>query len=332
MGPIVGGGGDASGAGAAPAAVRGGGAPPADDYPPPPDGDGGIPGIVGGLFFISMGMVRMLLSTIFFTSNFKVVLEEGSGVVRLQFDNNRMGTIRSAAMLLVFTISHVAGNSFDFWLGGAEEMNGESYFFERQQAFWPGGKAINLGPLEAYVFLALALHVSVALKRTWDINAKYSVFSGKWNMCLSGLFVLAFLIKHLKDFKYYDGYEFTKIRAPALFVNPLGLMEDPPHLWIDPNAPKILVKDVYSHEFAVFKNPLNAAFYLFAVIVFAGHMILGWAKIITADALQVPKAHLNVVKWVGWIAAVAVGSLYASLPVGTYLLTQEAVVHVPKPV
>jgi len=327
MGPIVGGGG--GGGGAAPPAATAAAAPPVDEYPPPPDGDGGIPGIVGGLIFVILGMVRMLLSTIFFTSNFLFVVD-GSGTIRFKFDNHRNGTIRSAIMLLVFTIVHVAGNSFDFWVGGAEEMNGETYFFERQQAFWPVGKKLNLGPLEAYLLLALGLHVSVALKRTWDINAKYGVFSGKLNMCLSGLFVLAFLIKHLKDFKYYDGYEYAQIRAPAMFVNPLGLTEG--HLWIDPDAPKIVVKDVYTHEFAVFKDPANVAFYLIAVTVFAGHMILGWSKVITADALQIPTGHLKSVKWVGWIAIVAVASLYASLPVGTYFSTQEAVEHFPKPV
>merc|ERR1719499_1267760 len=60
MGPIVGGGG--GGGGAAPPAATAAAAPPVDEYPPPPDGDGGIPGIVGGLIFVILGMVRMLLS------------------------------------------------------------------------------------------------------------------------------------------------------------------------------------------------------------------------------------------------------------------------------
>lgn len=149
-------------------------------------------------------------------------------------------------------------------------------------------------------------------------------------MLLSGLFVLAFLIKHLQDFKFYSDYQYAKIRAPKMFVNPLGLTEN--HLWIDPSAPEIVVKDVYTHEFAVFKNPLNVAFYLLAVGVFCAHMVIGWGKVITADALQIPKGHVEKVKWVGWIAAISVASLYASLPIGTYFATQLPVEHFPKPV
>merc|ERR1739845_14079 len=177
--------------------------------------------------------------TIFFTHNFVFVLT-----------GERDGTIRSAIFLLTFTIVHAGGNMFDFWIGGPVEMNGETYFFDRMHI-----SSIGAGVVEIYLGMALILHVSVALKRTWTNSLDYCISSGKWNMVLSGLVVLQFIIRHLQDFRFFTDYEFTKIRPPLYFVNPLGLPEG--HLWTmgdDPNTPEMVVRDVYTREYNVFKN------------------------------------------------------------------------------
>jgi len=289
---------------------------PVDDTPPPPDGDGGIPGMIGAVLFLIKAVIVMALKTVFFTGNFV-----------FKFENNRNGTIRSAIMLLLFTIVHAGGNTFDFWIGGPVEMNGETYFFERQHI-----KGVGAGALEIYILLAGLLHVSVALKRSWDISMNYCLSTGKWNMLLSGLVVLTFLVKHLQDFRFYTGYQFTEIRAPKYFVNPLGVLSKEPHLWTmgdDPDTPLVRVKDVYTRECELFKQAPTMAFYVFSVLIFMCHMCWGWEKLVTADAMQIPKDHVTRVKYIGWAAAFGIGSMYMSLPIGTYLSKQVDIHHVP---
>eukprot|EP00913_Durusdinium_trenchii_P030571 g28634.t1 len=175
--------GKVSGAAAA-AAPAGGG----DDSPPPPDGNGGIPGIIGACIFLLWNVVKMLTFAgwsvgIFFTGNIKL-------------DNNRMGTMKSAVFLITFTIVHALGNFVDM-LGGPDELNGEGYLFDR--IHWTGGLGLVKEPwkiraskdfpfsvVEEYLALALLLHVSVALKRSYDITIGYTLATGRWNMLLSG--------------------------------------------------------------------------------------------------------------------------------------------------
>lgn len=301
----------------------GGPAPVADagvQEKPRPTGDGGIAGWPGAAVFLVRAMVINLLATIFFTGNFV-----------FSFNKERAGTIRSAIMLLTFTVVHVAGNSYDFWIGGSTQANGESYFFERQQGVAAVFKYIGAGPAELYIALAFLLHVAVALKRSWEITMNYCLYTGNWNMLLSGLWVLGFLIKHLQDFKFYQGYEYTKINPPAfpLMVNPLGALQG--HLWTDPSQPDLVVKDVYSHQVAVFKDPSNLIFYLISVLIFVYHMAKGWKKVHTTDALQVPEDHSEKVLYMGYALAFSVGSLYASVALGTFLLSAEDVPHFAKP-
>merc|ERR1719210_347818 len=155
-------------------------------------GNGGIPGVLGAIIFLALNVVLMLLRTVFFTGNFVFTL-----------DNNRKGTIRSACFLLTFTIIHVMGN-FVGMVKGPMEANGEGYFFDR--IAWTGGlglvKEAPFSIVEEYLALGLLLHVSVALKRSWDISTNYCLYTGRWNMLLSGLTVLSFLTMHLADIRF----------------------------------------------------------------------------------------------------------------------------------
>eukprot|EP00928_Gymnodinium_smaydae_P038746 TRINITY_DN2664_c0_g2_i1.p1 TRINITY_DN2664_c0_g2~~TRINITY_DN2664_c0_g2_i1.p1 ORF type:complete len:1009 (+),score=201.31 TRINITY_DN2664_c0_g2_i1:106-3027(+) len=298
--------------------LKGGGGPkpppgPVDDSKPPPEGDGGIPGTLGATIFLAKAVIVNIAMTIMFTGNFV-----------FKFENNRMGTIRSAIFLLFFTIVHVGGNAWDFFQG-PDEMNGETYFFERQHA-WMGfvGLAwLDAGPLEVYLLLAGLLHVSVALKRSWDISMGYCLHTGKWNMLLSGLVILSFMCKHLADFRFFDGYKHTYIRPAPYLVNPLGAIDG--HLWTDPSAPEMLVRDAYSREWEVFSHTPTVVFYLACVFVFVCHMCWGWAKVITADALQIPRGHVEKVKWMGWILACSIGALYSTVALGMHF-SEKAVI------
>jgi len=76
------------------------------------------------------------------------------------------------------------------------------YFYVRLYPTMLGLLQCNL--VEFYVALCAALHVMVALKRTWDINRNYSIVSGKLNLALTGVVLLSFMLVHLVQFRFGD--------------------------------------------------------------------------------------------------------------------------------
>ena len=288
-----------------------------DDEKPPPDGNGGIPGFVGAVIFLLWNVLLMVLRTIFFTGNFKFT-----------FDNNRKGTIRSAVFLLTFTIVHALGNFVDM-LSGPAELNGEGYLFDR--IHWTGGLGLvptfPVSAVEEYLALALLLHVSVALKRSYDITIGYTIATGRWNMLLSGLVVLTFLTKHLMDFRFYPYYDYVELKAPPLFINFQGVLSG--HIFTDPTDGEVVrARDLYSREVALFKDFKTVLIYTIAVVIFATHLCLGWKKLIPSDAMQIPRDHQNTVIYIGWAAACAVALMYGSVPWYVHFATPQVVEHV----
>jgi len=303
---------------------------------------------IGTVLFLLRAVLVMILKTVFFTGNFVFKL-----------DNNRNGTIRSAIFLLTFTIIHVAGNTWDFFTGGMTGQTqavGESYFFFRQRfdhvwfgdnktghfSFVPSVKNplswIDASIIEIYLLLAAIVHVSVALKRSWDISINYCIYTGRWNMMLSGLCILTFMMKHLSDFRFYpeDKYKLTLIHPAPMGVNalnPAGILKG--HMWTMPSeAEGVVVADLYVRQNEVFKDTGNLVFYVLGVCCFMFHMIKGWEKVHTADMLMIPKKHLPIVKYIGWVMAVAIGSMYLTVAIGTFLLpfdtcTQHCANHNP---
>jgi len=299
--------------------------------PPPPDGPGCMPGPIGALFYMLVGIVMMVAKTIAFTKNWVFYI-----------DNNRKGTIRSACFLLVFTIVHAGGNFIDL-LAGPDSTNGEGYFFDRFKQIPTGFdfKTMQitgwsewlLGPVDLYLFMGLLLHVSVALKRTYDINIGYCLYTGKLNMAISGLGVLTFLIKHLTDLEFYQHFGYVYVRPAPYLINFGGLMETPPMVWVndrtDTNIPLHKVRDLYSREVDMFKDFSNVLFYTAAVSIFVYHMVRGWEKMVGSDMMQIPKGHVTTVKYIGWLAAFGVGSMYLATPVYIYNMPVDVANYFP---
>mmetsp|Transcript_21063 Transcript_21063/g.58884 ORF Transcript_21063/g.58884 Transcript_21063/m.58884 type:complete len:383 (+) Transcript_21063:3-1151(+) len=303
--------------GAAVAAVA---AAPADDDDPAPPGNGGIKGPLGAIIFLGINLVKMLLRTVFLTGNFQFKL-----------DNNRKGTIRSACFLLTFTIIHVMGN-FVGMIKGPLEANGEGYFFDR--IAWTGGFGIwKEGPLgmsavELYLAFALVLHVSVALKRSWDISLNYTIGTGRWNMLLSGLTILFFLTVHLADIRFSSQMTYTMLRPPTYFVAFPGVLEGRVFYETDESIPLVRVRDIYSREVELFKDVGTSMLYTVCIVVFWAHMLIGWKKLVPADAMQIPKDHVRIVTWLGWVASTAIVSMYLSVVWFTYFSPIQQVEHV----
>jgi len=294
-----------------------------DDTPPPPEGNGGIGGPIGAFVFLLVNLTKMLLKTVFFTHNFVFVVNGRPG---FKLTNNRLGTARSACFLITFIVVHALGNFVDM-LGGPNELNGEGYLFDR--IHWTGGlglvKGFPFSIVEEYLALALLVHVSVALKRSYDMTISQPIFGGRWNMLLSGLVVLFFLAMHLQDFRFYSGYEMVDLRVPKNFVAFDGLLEGRVFYEVDKSIEPVKVRDIYSHEVALFKDLGKVLLYTACILTFVLHLCLGWKKLVPADAMQIPKDHVRAVTWLGWLAAAAVAGMYLSVPWYVYLMPAEKV-------
>jgi len=266
-----------------------------------------------------LNIVKITVKTVLFTGNFKFTL-----------DNNRKGTIRSAVFLVTFTLVHAAGNFSDM-LGGPDEANGEGYMFDR--IHWTGSfgglwQNPTASIIEEYLALAILLHVSVALKRSWDISMNYTIGTGRWNMLISGVTTLAFLIKHLSDIRFYPNFEYTMIWAPKYLIAFDGLLQGRVFAEEPGTGIHVRARDIYSREVVLFKDLNNVLFYSVCIMVFVTHLCLGWKKLIPADAMQIPRDHQQMVIYMGWAAALAVGSCYMSVPWYTYFSTPQIVEHV----
>lgn len=289
-----------------------------DPDPDPISGNGGIPGPLGAVVYLLKTVLVLTARTVLFTGNFKISL-----------DNNRKGTIRSAIMLLLFTIVHVGGN-FIGMLVGPDEANGEGYFFDRVR--WTGGPFREYASgLEVYVALALVLHVSVALKRSWDISINYTIGTGRWNMLLSGLTVLVFLTKHLADLRFYPNFKYVEIWVPKYYVAFPGLLYGRVFAELPGDGIKVKARDLYTREAELFSDINTNLLYTACILVFVAHMCMGWKKLVPSDAMQIPKSHVSKVTYMGWILAISIGSAYLSVLWFAYFSTPLQLEHVPPP-
>ena len=51
---------------------------------------------------------------------------------------------------------------------------------------------------------------------------------------------------------------------------------------------------------------LEVLIYSIALSLFVTHLILGWKKLVPADAMQIPRDHQTRVIYIGWLAALAI--------------------------
>jgi len=162
--------------------------------------------------------------------------------------------------------------------------------------------------------------VLAALKRTWDITIKSPLSGGKLNLAISGIALLTFMTVHLFQFRFGETQQF-KLCPPPYLVNILTLLHLRLNLfWVDtPQCETAEVRDIYRLEFEVFESPGWCAFYLMSVGIFAVHMALGWAKVVPASSMGIPKGHQKKAKYIGWAITVCIAAIYASFPVYTHL-------------
>jgi len=252
-------------------------------------------------WYLLLAVLYEVCATIFTVPNFKI-------------SNDRVGLTRSAILLVLFIVIHAVGNLHVFL--GPDDFNGYGYFYVR--LYWTGfGLPANI--VEEYILLGVLLHVFVALKRTWDINLSQSITSGKLNLAITGIALLTFMTVHLFQFRFGETQNF-KLCSPPYLVNLMTLFHLQLNLfWVDyPGCETSEVRDIYRLEFEVFQSPGWCAFYMLSVLIFAAHMWLGWAKVVPAASMGIPKGHQRKVTILGQLITVVCASIYLSFPIYTH--------------
>merc|ERR1711912_201304 len=268
--------------------------------------EGRIPGFIGALIYMVLGFMKEILFTIVPQKN-------------LSLTNDRSGLTRSAMFLFVFIIIHAVGNLHVFL--GPDDFNGYGYFYVR--LYWSGfGLEANI--VEEYVALCALLHVTVALKRTYEGSISMPMNSGKLNLAFSGITLLMFMTVHLFQFRFGVTHPYAICTPPYLVNLHLQDILAPDHpinlFWI-PGCKledATYVRDIYRLEFEIFKSFGWCFFYVASVAIFATHMCLGWQKVVPAPNLDLPKRYHSKAIHVGYVMTICIALIYLSFPVYTH--------------
>merc|ERR1712012_681367 len=229
--------------------------------------------------------------------------------------SDKRALTRSAIFLIFFLVIHAVGNLHVFL--GPDDFNGYGYFYVR--LYWSGfGLPANI--VEEYVLLAAVLHVMVGLKRTWDTKLGLGIRSGHLDLAITGLALLTFMTIHLFQFRFGETQPY-KLCPPPYLVNLWTLLHFKLNLfWVDtPGCATSEVRDIYRLEFEVFQSVGWCAFYLLSVAIFAAHMAMGWAKVVPAAAMGIPKGHQKKATAIGYAITAVIALIYASFPIYTHL-------------
>jgi len=220
--------------------------------------------------------------------------------------------------LFIFIIIHAVGNLHVFL--GPDDFNGYGYFYVR--LYWTGfGLHANI--VEEYILLAALMHVSIALKRTWEMSLNSPVSSGRMNLAFSGVTLLTFMMIHLYQFRFGDTEKWTLCPPPYL-INVATVLDLSLNLfWVDPHSSAckapVAVRDIYRMEFEIFSSLGWVLFYMAAVVIFTTHMCLGWKKVVPAPALGIPKRYHEKATHIGYIMTAFISAIYISFPFYTHL-------------
>jgi len=266
-------------------------------------------GVIGSLVYVLVCLLNNVGRTFMYTGN-------------LRFKSERMGTIRTGLFLVFFTIAHSMDNQVTRL--GRVQYNAMTYMMaDRIQGHATAGFAW----FDMYIIMAVMLHASVALKRSWEINMQYTIGSGRWKWMITGLMILTFLIQHLIDFRFandvYPGsVDIIDVYLPRDFIIRIG--DTVPFTFFcsdkdDPTAWMVKSRDIYKKAYADFQNPHKVLQYVGFVSAVGLHLMWAWPKIVTSDGLGVPKGHQARVRVIGLVMAAVCCCLYASVPLSFFI-------------
>jgi succinate dehydrogenase / fumarate reductase cytochrome b subunit len=197
-------------------------------------------------------------------------------------------------LLVAYMVVHLIGNTMIFF--GRDVFNQYSHFLLSNPL---------IVPIEIALLLLFVVHIYKTV-RMWMQNsaARPVAYERKEaaghtsrksfassTMIASGLFLLVFVVIHVKQFKFGTHY--------------LVLGSD--H-----------VRDLYRTEIEIFRNPLWVAFYVIATLLVALHMRHGISSAFQSLGLDHPRYTRRIVA-IGIVVAIIVGGGLAIIPIWSFL-------------
>jgi succinate dehydrogenase / fumarate reductase cytochrome b subunit len=197
--------------------------------------------------------------------------------------------------LVGFLVVHLAGNLLLF--AGPAAFNHYAHSLT--------SKKVLLYAAEAGLVALFALHAWNAVTTTWrNRKARGTAYQRKERagapsrkglasstMIWSGLFVLVFLVLHLKTFKYGPWYTVADDAA---------------------------VRDLYRLTVEVFSRPLYVGYYVLAMAVLGLHLWHGFASAFQSLGVDHPGLTGKILR-LGMVVAVVLGLGFAIIPVGIFV-------------
>ena len=199
----------------------------------------------------------------------------------------------TGAALFVYMVLHLAGNALIF--AGPEVFNEYSHTLISNPLIIP----IEIGLLAIFL-----VHIYKAVRMYMANTAARPVAYGKKEMAghtsrksfasstmiWSGLFILVFVIIHVKQFKFGSWYQTVSDSA---------------------------VRDLFRTEVEVFQNPLWVVVYVVATLLVGLHLRHGIASAFQSLGLDHP-VYTRRLTWLGIGFAVLIGVGLATIPVWVY--------------
>ena len=207
----------------------------------------------------------------------------------------------SGLFLVVFLIGHLLGN-LQLFIPGED---GKTRFNE-YALFMTTNPAVNILSILTYssIILHIIITLYLALKSGRARPVQYAVSSGNsnssWsskNMSILGLFILFFIIVHMKSFWFKMHFG------------------DMPYQHLS-NGTKI--KDLYQVTISAFNDPVYTSFYVFSMIVLSFHLKHGIESAIQTMGLKTLR-YGTLFKFISGGIAILIPGMFALIPIYLFI-------------
>jgi len=195
--------------------------------------------------------------------------------------------------LFLYLVIHIAGNLLVFF--GPAVFNQYAYMMEERNPLLPAIELLLLAVFLVHIYKTVRMFLSnqsarpvrYAQKKPAGPPSRKSLASS--TMIVSGLWLLAFLIVHVKAFRF-----------------------SPTYPWGDGG------RDLYRQEMENLSNPLVAGFYVLSMIVVGSHLWHGISSALQSLGLDHPRWTPRVLT-AGKLFAVAIAGAFIVIAVWVYL-------------
>ena len=195
--------------------------------------------------------------------------------------------------LFLYLVIHIAGNLLVFF--GPAVFNQYAYMMEERNPLLPAIELLLLAVFLVHVYKTVRMFLSnqsarpvrYAQKKPAGPPSRKSLASS--TMIVSGLWLLAFLIVHVKAFRF-----------------------SPTYPWGDGG------RDLYRQEMENLSNPFVAGFYVLSMIVVGSHLWHGISSALQSLGLDHPRWTPRVLM-AGKVFAVAIAGAFIVIAVWVYL-------------